>query len=316
MCEKKVKKVLLLTTGGTIAGWAQDVSRPLKYQAARLSGSELVAAWGVSEADLLVQEVAQIDSKDMDEVVWRRLLRHVSDGLADAHVDAIVITHGSDTAEETAFLLQAIFETTKPIVLTCAMRPANAPDSDGARNVRDAILFASSTKAAGVWLVCAGDIHAAHEVFKVHSTRLNAFSSGDQGPAGRITHAGVEWLRGVSETTHIVDVQTALASQVWPRVELLINHAQADGRLLRAMLSTDKPDGVVVAGTGNGTLGQHLQEALQEAQAQGVKVLRSSRCAQGGVQDVGGEAFESLGRLSFPQARVALMLRLMQAKKA
>ncbi len=314
MFEKKDKKVLLLTTGGTIAGWADDASQPLKYAAARLNGAQLLATLGVSGLALELEEVAQVDSKDMDEQVWRRLLERVVHALSDPQIEGIVITHGSDTAEETAFLLQAVLPPTKPIVLTCAMRPANAMDSDGASNVRDAIRCARQSDAAGVWLVCAGEVHAAHEVFKAHSTRLNAFSSGDLGPAGRVNAQGVSWLRPVNPPAQITDVKTVLNTTTWPRVELVVNHAQADGRWVRALLAWDKPAGCVVAGTGNGTISAALQEALSDAQRQGVRVMRTSRCAQGGVQEDGEAMFENLGSLSFPQARIALMLRLLQEK--
>ena len=321
MDEKKVKKVLVLTTGGTMAGLATHPEQPLNYQAASLNGEALMATLGISPAGLIVHEIAQIDSKDMDEVVWRRLLKAVDDGLNDLNIEGIVITHGSDTAEETAYLLHAVFKANKPLVLTCAMRPANALDSDGARNLHDAISVAKDANWAGVCLVCAGEIHAAQEVFKAHSTRLNAFSSGEQGPIGRVSLQCIERLRGVEEGHATKDsgqqaplLQTLLDSQAWPRVEVVFNHAQADGRLVRAVLAHEKPDGILVAGTGNGTMSQGLRDALKTAQTQGVQVVLTSRCAQGGVIAVGDNAFESLGPLSWPQARVALVLRLMQAR--
>ncbi|MEK9803308.1 MAG: asparaginase domain-containing protein, partial [Curvibacter sp.] len=136
------QKIVVLGTGGTIAGLAQGAA-PGRYRAAQKPVGELLAGLELPAGmDLQVEQVAQIDSKDMDLPVWQALLTACRHHLAAQAVQALLITHGTDTLEETAWLLQALLAPRKPVVLTCAMRPADAPDADGPRNLADALAVA------------------------------------------------------------------------------------------------------------------------------------------------------------------------------
>jgi L-asparaginase len=152
------EKIVVLGTGGTIAGLAQGAAQG-RYRAAQKPVGDLLAGVAVpAGVTLQLEQVAQIDSKDMDLAVWQSLLRACHKHLAEADVSGLVITHGTDTLEETAWLLQALMAPRKPVVLTCAMRPADAPDADGPRNLADALAVAADPGAQGVLVVCAGRI--------------------------------------------------------------------------------------------------------------------------------------------------------------
>jgi L-asparaginase len=297
MNAKKTKKIVVLATGGTIAGLANDVTKPQNYTAGQVDVADLLQGMAHEAAELLTEQVVQIDSKDMSFAVWQSLLARVANCLEQDDVQGVVITHGTDTLEETAYFLQTVLQPSKPVAMTCAMLPANAPDSDGPGNLKDALAWVQQPTASGVSVVCAGQVHAGSAVQKSHSLQRNPFTS----QAG-VTHPA---------SLRIPSVAQVLACTQWPRVELVQNHAAADGRLVRAMMAHDAPHGWVVAGTGNGTLHQDLEAALLDAQKQGAQVLRVSRCAQGGVQSRDADALPHAGGLTAVQARVALLMHLL-----
>lgn len=317
MNEKKMEKVVVLATGGTIAGQASDVNAAHDYQAGQIEVGQLLSAWGIATSGIVSEQLAQMDSKDADDALWRHVLTRCAHWLAQPDVAGVVVTHGTDTLEEIAYFLQAVLQPCKPVVLTCAMRAANAPDSDGLGNLKDALALVRAQGLSGVSVVCAGDVHAAHEIQKIHSLRLNPFSSGDAGPIGNIRNGQFQRLRPAADV-HGLDpfptLSEVLTHQPWPRVQVVMNHAGNDGSVVRAMLAMDPPAGWVVAGTGNGTLHHALQDALMQAQGQGARVVRTSRCPGGGVQSRADDMFAHAGPLTPVQARVALMLALMAKK--
>ena len=191
------KKTAILGTGGTIAGTAESLMDNIGYTAAQLGIADLLASVpGLpSGGDLLVEQVAQIDSKDMSFAVWASLAQRVAHLLDRDDVGAIVITHGTDTLEETAYFLHALFKPFKPVVLTCAMRPSTALCPDGPQNLLDAVSVATFAGASGVLAVCAGVIHAATDIQKVHPYRLDAFSSGDSGSIGFVENGELRLVR-------------------------------------------------------------------------------------------------------------------------
>ncbi len=332
------KKIVILGTGGTIAGTAASSADHTGYTAAQIGVAQLVGAIaGLPEAlqgcGLVLEQIAQIDSKDMDFATMARLAQRCSHFLAQADVSAVLITHGTDTLEETAWFLHSTVPAellaAKPIVLTCAMRPATSSEADGPRNVCDAVRLALDSQSRGVLCVCAGDVHTALHVQKVHSHALNAFSSGDAGPIAQLRGPTVHWcsdsaqylkqnrpldqwnVAGAAINSIVNDL---LLIAHWPRVELVQNYAQADGYLVHALLAgVDDPidplRGIVVAGTGNGTLSTGLKTALLAAQSQGVRVLRASRCAWGGVSATAHDVLPCT-ELSAVKARVQMVLQL------
>jgi L-asparaginase len=316
---KKIQKVVVLGTGGTIAGTAARASDHTGYTAGQLGVQLLLEAVpgldDVLQGDALVcEQVAQLDSKDMDHATWQALARRVIHWLAQPDVGGIVITHGTDTLEETAWFLQHVLETNKPVVLTCAMRPATALAPDGPQNLLDAMAVVRDPMARGVLAVCAGRIHSARDVQKVHPYRLDAFSSGDAGPLGWVAQSQVRWSCPGQLTQPHAHARRALALPAadWPWVAVLHSHAGADARQVTALVAAGV-NGLVVAGTGNGTVNQSLLTALVQAQEQGVVVRLTTRCAEG--QLVGQPVAlpnAPLG-LNAYKTRVSLMLDLMPA---
>jgi L-asparaginase len=325
--DKNLKKIVVLATGGTIAGTAARAGDNLGYSAAQVGVAELLAqVSGMAEVlkgdTLVAEQVAQVDSKDMSFAIWTTLVLRVQRYLAQDDVCGVVITHGTDTLEETAYFLHALLPTAlqlhKPVVLTCAMRPASALSPDGPQNVMDAVALARTPGACGVMAVCAGVVHGALTVQKVHVYRTDAFSSGDAGPLG-FMEEGV--LRRVKAWPLTLSHQAAASVEkiaritTWPRVEIVMNYAGGSAAVVDALLQplpgVAPLRGLVVAGTGNGTVHVDLMDALQRAEQAGVRVLRASRCGEGRVLPVAGSAFADSQGLSPVKARVALMLDLM-----
>jgi len=308
--------VVVIGTGGTIAGTANDPSDNVGYVAAQLGAAQLVAAIPALEGvPLEVEQLAQVDSKDIGFAIWRALAERVALQLLRPDVCGVVITHGTDTLEETAYFLQRVLAPTKPVVLTAAMRPATALLSDGPQNLVDAVSVARTSEACGVLVVLAGEVHGAPDVRKVHPYRLDAFDSGDAGAIAHIEEGRLRRHRDWPRSAALGLARVPVDLSRWPRVELLTSHAGADGLLVRALLAAGV-NGIVVAGTGNGSVHHDLEAALLEAQAAGISVLRSTRCLNGGVIDAGDGAaaqvgLPSAGVLTPVQARIELMLRAM-----
>lgn len=311
-----LQKIIILGTGGTIAGWADNPSRAGQYRAAQvgiedLTQGALVWATGLN---IEAEQVAQIDSKDMSEAVWRDLLARVSEHLAKADVSGVVIAHGTDTLEETAFLLSALLPTDKPVVLTGAMRAANHPQPDGPGNLSDAVRLVASHQVRGVCVVFAGQVHAACRVQKISASELDAFSSMPYPAMGRMTAQGYQG-ENLSPQPHGTwpTLDRVLASSVWPRVEWLSSHAGATPWLIRALMQADPRvpplRGLVVAGTGAGTVHEAWVHALADCMSTGVEVWISTRCCAGRLHS----ANSLMGQVvpwTPAQARVGLMLTL------
>ena len=346
-------KIVVLGMGGTIAGLAADPHLPEHYVAAQRSVADLLSEWcpegneeGHEEEALgegqrpltwVSQQVAQIDSKDLNPAHWLALIQAVVPALQDDEVAGVVITHGTDTLEETATFLDVVLnrgeaELNKPLVLTCAMRPSNAPDADGPQNLADALMLASAreTQAKGVWVVCAGQAHAARWVRKGHPQNLDAFDSGDRPVAATLLkrpdpnlaepEQGIkrpwqsEWQwtsKPPSPTQAQTQTQTQTFTQTdrpvgfnqlapllrtppeaWPRVGILTHHAGSEAWEIEALVKAGV-QGIVVASTGNGTISETWRSALLKAQSQGIQLCWTTRCAQGHPTQV-PEGFASI----------------------
>jgi L-asparaginase len=331
------KQIIILGTGGTIAGKAASRTDNVGYTAAQVGVAQLLAAIpslvGVNGAaqyggcELICEQVAQVDSKDMNFAVWQQLVARCAHWLAQPQVQGVVVTHGTDTLEETAYFLQSVLHPSKPVVMACAMRPSTAIAPDGPQNLLDALAVAAHPGAQGVVAVCAGVIHSAFDVQKVHTSRLDAFSSGDAGPVGTVAEGELvlyrNWpsnmpLAGVN--VDYLAIENIAKLKILPRVDIVYNHSGSDGGIVDALLAQKaaSPDnslrGIVVAATGNGTISTDLEAALRRAQSVGVVVWRSTRCAFGQVIGKSDAEFADASGasqvLTAIKARVALMLQL------
>ena len=305
--------VVVIGTGGTIAGTAARPQSHTDYRAGALSASELIAAVPALAGQALESEsLAQIDSGDMDHATWLRLARALRRQLARAEVAAVVITHGTDTLEETALFLHLTVRADKPVVLTAAMRPATAPSPDGPQNLVDAVTVARHAGARGVLAVVGGVVHGATDLRKVHGYRVDAFSSGDGGPLALLQDGFVRQLRAWPEAAPAYAAALDVDSSAWPVVDIVTSHAGARAATLDALVAAGAR-GIVVAGTGNGGVHAQLLAAARRAEQQGVRVVRASRCITGGVVGMPAGALPSAGGLTPAQARVQLMLELLSA---
>ncbi|WP_137747846.1 asparaginase [Acidovorax sp. NB1] len=313
------QKIVVLGTGGTIAGTSAQAGDNIGYTAAQVGVEQLLAAvpglQALAGGMLVAEQVAQVDSKDMDDGVWWALAQRCAHHLADPDVRGLVITHGTDTLEETAWFLHEVLGTSKPVVLTCAMRPATALTPDGPQNLLDSVAVVLAPGATGVVAVAAGEIHAARHVQKVHPYRVHAFTSGDVGPLGWVEEGRVRLVQNwpLSPVGRAFSaIKTGVKAAEWPWVEVVLSHAGARAQTVDALVHAGVR-GLVVACTGNGTIHHALEAALLRAQQAGVRVVRATRCAEGQVLPKPGDQLPDSQGLSPVKARVVLLLDLLQA---
>jgi L-asparaginase len=328
------KKIVVLAMGGTIAGTAADPSDNVAYKAADVGVDELFSSIpGIDERlqgyELVTEQVAQIDSKDLSFDECRLLLQRVCHHLASDGIAGVVITHGTDTLEETAFFLDQVLPSeligSKCVVMTCAMRPSTSQFSDGPLNILDALTVATSVGVRGLLVVCAGKVFAGAQIQKVHPYRLDAFDSGETSPLGFLEESR---LRNVNEWPSAYQgakqFEFMLTDELtWPRVEIVFSYANADGFAIEAICRNQGLEpplaGIVVAGTGNGTIHQKLESALSNAVRHGVRVVRTTRCCEGSVVKQSQPSVQEIpiARTSNPfKARIALMLDLMAENRS
>ncbi len=317
----QARRVVILGTGGTIAGRATQAGDNVGYKAGQVPVQDLLTglpAWAGQAVD--VEQVAQINSKDMTLPVWQALMARLVAHLQRPEVAGVVVTHGTDTIEETAWLLQRVLRPARPVVLTCAMRPATAVSPDGPQNLSDALAVVRAPGACGVSVVCGGQVHPARDVAKVHPYRVQPFSSGEAGPLGVVEEGRLRRFRDWPQA-HPDGLDGAAAGRfaalgALARVAWITSHADADGGLVDALVmqaarSADEAcRGIVVAGTGNGSLHERLQAALNRARDAGMQVALATRCGEGSVVGWPDQPFPDLDGLSPAKARLELSLRL------
>ena len=308
------QKVVVIGTGGTIAGQSARPQDHLGYQAGALTAADLVASVpGLAGRELECESLAQMDSCDMDHLTWVRLAQAVQRHLARDDVAGVVITHGTDTLEETAFFLHHTLQLNKPVVMTAAMRPATAPSADGPQNLLDAVTLALSPGAVGVLVAFAGQVWAGADVRKVHGYRVEAFQGGEAGPLAVLQDGQLKLFRAWPRQPPAFASALRHDPAGWPVVDIVTSHAGARAAALEALVAAGA-QGVVVAGTGNGSVHASLLAAARRAQAQGVVIKRASRCLLGGVVGSSADKLPSAGDATPAQARVLLMLELLQAR--
>lgn len=281
-----MKKIYVLATGGTIAGSAESGTATTGYQAGAIGVESLLEA--VPEirelADVSGEQIASIDSKDMTQEIQLKLARRCNELLAFEGIDGIVITHGTDTMEETAYLLSLLTCTDKPIVLTGAMRPATAISADGPLNLLDAVRVAVSEDARdrGVLVVTNNQIDGAHDVTKSHTMSVQTFQSPNGGALGSVDDGVVKFSRR-SAFTHL-EGSLKLSENIreLPDVRILYGYAGDDGLLVEAAVKNGAK-GIVYAGMGNGSLPVSVEKKLAQAVKDGVMVVRSTRGYAGNV---------------------------------
>lgn len=306
--------LVVVGTGGTIAGTAARADDLVGYTSGALAAEQLAAALPAFAGQAVeAHTLARLDSCDMDHATWAALRRCVADHLARTEVAGVVVTHGTDTLEETAYFLHRTLAAAKPVVLTAAMRPATALSPDGPQNLQDALTLARCPGARGVLVAFGGRAWAGADLRKVHGFRIDAFDGGDAGPIGVIEDGRVRLFRAWPESPLHAAAQALDDPVRWPAVDIVTSHAGARGATIDALVDAGAR-GIVVAGTGNGSVHHELRDAARRAIAAGVVVRRASRCQLGGVVGAAADALPSAGTLTPVQARIELMLDLLAAR--
>jgi L-asparaginase len=257
--------------------------------------------------------VANIASQDMSDGLWLSLARRVNVLLAREDTDGIVITHGTDTLEETAFFLHLVKQGPKPVVLTGAMRSATSLSADGPLNLFNSVAVAAhpAARGRGVMVVMNDAVHGARDVTKTHTTRLETFSSLSAGRLGTVHYGEVQFLRSDPRPFEFFGLEGV---ETLPRVDVLVAHANFRGDLVDAAVEKGAK-GIVVAGVGNGNLTAEGIEALARAVKKEVVVVRSTRIPEGPVfrnHEIDDDAlgFVAAGHLKPAKARILLKLAL------
>jgi len=306
-------KVVVVSTGGTIAMRPDPATGKL---VPAVSGEELVEMLRWPEAPPLeLDEFARVPSFDMHGDLALALADRVAEQSRRDEVAGIVVTHGTDTMEESVYTVDRLHDSEKPVAFTGAQRAADEPDTDGPRNLRSAIrvAFAGESAGRGAVVVFAGEVHGAREVRKVHTSALEAFASPGYGPLGHVDGEWVTYRRRPDRGPPLPHPEGAL-----PQVDLIRLHAGSDDRFLRSSLESGSR-AIVLEATGRGNANERVLPGVEAAVAAGVPVVICSRCLAGRVEPVygrgGGKDLAEAGAhfagdLAGPKARVLLQLVL------
>jgi len=313
-------KIMILATGGTIAGAQTSQSDP-GYKSGSFSVEDLVRAVPKLKdvADISAEQISNIGSQNMNHEVWLKLASKINAVLKD-DLDGVVITHGTDTLEETAYFLSLVLRSPKPVVLVGSMRPATAISADGPANLYNAVALASNPQAAGrgPLVILNDEIHYAREVQKMNSTQLDTFKSPNRGRAGVMNTGRAHFFydnnaRHTGRSDFSVD---GVAAKDLPRVDIVYSYANA-GREVIDYLVSKGAKGLVLAGVGDGNATDAVIAGLADAVKKGVAVVRATRTGSGLVVrnvEVDDDAlgFIAAMELNPQKARILLMLALLK----
>ncbi|MDR3515471.1 MAG: asparaginase [Azospirillaceae bacterium] len=310
-------RILVLSTGGTIAGQAASAAGA-RYVSGQVGIDTLLEAAdsGTGDVDLAGIAIATVGSQDMDRRIWARLHAEIAAAFAQDRADGIVITHGTDTAEETAFLLDLTLPPTRPVVLVGAMRPANALGADGPRNLANAIGVAAAVEAygRGVLVVMGDAVFEARSVYKAGTNGTDAFRAFPGGPVGAVTPSSLHFFAPAT-TPRATAAYRLPPPPDWPIVAILHIHADMDLAIVDAILASDVA-GVVLAGVGHGNAPRAVLDRLGRAAHRGVAVVRASRIDAGAVArdtEVDDEALGFLAGGTYSPQKCRLLLQLLIA---
>ena len=320
---KKLPHIVILATGGTIAGSA-DSKTSVGYTSGAVTVDALIQAVPTLKeiARITGEQISSIGSQDMSDEVWLKLAKRVNAVLATDDVDGVVITHGTDTMEETAYSLQLVVKSKKPVVLTGSMRPSTALSADGPLNIYNAVAIAGDPQASGRGVLVAAndDIHGGRDLTKGNTTDVQTFISPEYGLVGTTLYGKQTFFRGPFRK-HTSDSEFSIEGvNALPRVDVLYAHANMSADMIDAAVKAGAK-GIVMAGVGDGNMTTPALEALARAVKAGVVCVRSSRVPTGRTwrnSEINDDqyGFVASGELQPAKARVLLQLALMKTKDA
>jgi L-asparaginase type II len=308
--------VVILATGGTIAGTALSAPELVHYTAANISVDQLITSVpGLSTyASLTGEQVCNIASDEMTPEIWQNLSSRVNEVLADPSVKGVVITHGTDTLEETAYFLNLMVRSEKPVVITGSMRPATAISADGPLNLLNAVCLAGDpdAKGRGVLICLNNEINGARDSSKTMTEMVETFRSADFGLLGYIQDGKPIFYRE-STRRHTYKSEFNLTGiTTLPRVDIVYAYAGMDNTALEAF-SANKTEGIVFASMGNGGYPKAVGGELLNLSAKGIPIVVSSRTGTG-ISIPDDAALISADTLNPQKARVLLMVALTRTK--
>jgi len=321
--QARKPRVVIVATGGTIAGSAESTTAA-GYKSGAVAVDVLIAAVPQmkSFADVSGVQVASIGSQDMNDEVWLKLAAEVNRLAAQPDVDGIAITHGTDTMEETAYFLNLVVKTDKPVVLTGSMRPSTSLSADGPLNIYNAVGVASDPRAKGrgVLVVANDDIHGARAITKRHTTDVQTFVSPEAGLIGVCLFDSRDFVRMPARAHTTATPFKVAVGQTLPRVDIIYAHAGMSPDLIDAAVANGAK-GLVIAGVGDGNMTTAALAAVSRAIAKGVVVVRSTRVGEGVVRrniEVSDDKIGTVASMDLVpgKARVLLKLALMQTSDA
>jgi L-asparaginase len=311
--------VKVLATGGTIAG-AQASATDYGYKSGAYDVNSLLSA--VPNLDKLAvitgEQVASIGSQDMNDEIWLKLAKRVNAVLAEPGTDGVLITHGTDTLEETGYFLALVTSSTKPVVMVGSMRPATAISADGPGNIYNGVAVVTNpgAKGKGALIVLNDEIHYARNVVKTNTTSVQTFVSINRGPAGVVNTGKVQWFEPMDRKVGAATGFSVDALDQLPRVDVIYAHANMSADLIDAAIKNGAK-GLVIAGVGDGNMTTPALDVLTKAAKSGVVVVRSTRLPSGitlrnnEVND-DEKGFVASGELNPAKSRVLLQLALTQ----
>ena len=316
----RLPRVTILATGGTIAGQGASQTSTVGYKAAAIGVEALVEAVPALKlvAQVRGEQVLKTDSSNMTTAHWLTLAKRLNAVLADPEVDGVVITHGTDTLEETAYFLNLVVKSSKPVVVVGSMRPATAISADGPMNLYNAVRLAGYPEARGkgVLVVLNDTIHAAREVTKTNTMLLDTFKAPELGALGYVASDHPRFYRAATRK-HTLDTEFDISAlEKLPIVEIVYSYASANRVAVDAFVAAGA-QGLVHAGTGDGSVPDAGKPGLLEARKKGVLVVRASRTGNGltnPLEDDVQDDFNSADNLNPQKARILLMLALTKTK--
>jgi len=319
--KNNLPNIVILATGGTIAGSAASATQA-GYTSGQVGIEQMIdAVPGIRDlANVRGEQIANVGSQDMSIKIWFDLARRINELLATDTVDGIVVTHGTDTQEETAYFLNLVVKSDKPVVTTGSMRPSTALSAEGPLNLYNAVAVAASPKAKahGVMLVMNDQIHSPQGVTKTNTTAVETFKSPMQGLMGAVLYGQLEFYRmphGLYGKTSefVVDTFTTL-----PRVDIIYMSVNSSPDLISQSVKSGAK-GIVIAGVGNGNMSKAALDACKAATEKGVVVVRSTRVPTGYVlrnAEVNDDEYHTIAsdELNAQKSRVLLMLALLKKR--
>ena len=317
------KNVVILATGGTIAGAAATGTQSGYTSGAVTIDAMLAAVPGIDKlAKIKGEQIANVGSQDMSFDVLLKLVKRINELAAKPDVDGFVITHGTDTMEESAYFLNLTVKTDKPVVLVGSMRPSTAVSADGPLNLYEAVAVASDpqAKGRGVLVVMNDEIHAAHSLTKSSTTAVQTFASPVRGLVGTSNYGKQDWFSSPSwKHTKQTEFDVSSVTKL-PRVDVVFACVDMPADLITASVEKGAK-GIVIAGVGNGNMNNASVAAAEEAVKKGVAVVRASRVPMGSVGrnvelDDDKLGFVASDELNPQKARILLTLALLKPRSA